>query len=62
MNERSYRRLLWGLAFLGLLLDQGSKYLVFHVLYNHGEGERRPLISRGLRPADAVHVEAGRPR
>jgi lipoprotein signal peptidase len=44
MSERSFRGLLWGLALLGLLLDQGSKYLVFHQLYNHGEGDRRPLI------------------
>jgi lipoprotein signal peptidase len=29
MPERSYRVVLWSLAFLGLLLDQGSKYGVF---------------------------------
>lgn len=44
MSQRSYRGLLWGLALVGLLLDQGSKYLVFHQLYNHGQGDRRPLI------------------
>jgi lipoprotein signal peptidase len=29
MPERSYRVVLWSLAFIGLLLDQGSKYGVF---------------------------------
>jgi signal peptidase II len=33
MPERSYRVVLWGLALLGLLLDQGSKYGVFSWLH-----------------------------
>jgi lipoprotein signal peptidase len=33
MPERSYRIVLWSLAFLGLLLDQGSKYGVFAWLH-----------------------------
>jgi signal peptidase II len=33
MPERSYRVVLWSLAFLGLLLDQGSKYGVFAWLH-----------------------------
>jgi lipoprotein signal peptidase len=39
MTQRSYRGLLWSLAVLGLLLDQGSKYGVFRWLYTpHNEG------------------------
>jgi lipoprotein signal peptidase len=34
-TERSFRGLLWGLALLGLLLDQGTKYTVFAWLYQH---------------------------
>lgn len=37
MPERSYRALLWTLALTGLLLDQGTKYGVFHWL-SGGEG------------------------
>ncbi len=33
MTERSYRRLFWGLALLGALVDQGTKYGIFHWLY-----------------------------
>ncbi|HEV3257611.1 MAG TPA: signal peptidase II [Gemmataceae bacterium] len=33
MTERSYRGLLWGLALLGTVLDQISKYSVFKWLY-----------------------------
>jgi lipoprotein signal peptidase len=44
MNERTYRGLLWSLALVGLLLDQGSKYLVFHWLYNDGRGGESALI------------------
>jgi signal peptidase II len=36
--ERSYRGLLWGLALIGLVLDQSSKYLIFRWLYNGGQG------------------------
>jgi len=43
-EERSYRRLLWSLALLGLVLDQASKYLVFRSLYNDGQGGDSPLI------------------
>jgi lipoprotein signal peptidase len=44
MSERSYRGLLWGLALAGLLLDQSSKYLVFHRLYNGGQGGEHTLV------------------
>lgn len=33
-TERSFRGLFWALALTGLLLDQASKYAVFHLLYN----------------------------
>jgi lipoprotein signal peptidase len=42
--ERSFRLLLLSLALFGLLLDQGSKYFVFHWLYNDGEGGRAAII------------------
>jgi len=44
MTERSYRGVLWGLALLGALLDQGSKYSIFAMLYNNGEGGEHALI------------------
>ncbi|MBL8795840.1 MAG: signal peptidase II [Planctomycetia bacterium] len=44
MTERSYRGWLWALALLGLLADQGTKYGVFHWLYNNGEGGERAII------------------
>jgi lipoprotein signal peptidase len=42
MPERSYRVVMWSLAFLGLLLDQGSKYGVFAWL--HGVESRTYAI------------------
>jgi lipoprotein signal peptidase len=44
MPERSYRKLFWGLAATGLVLDQVSKYGVFRWLYNDGDGEVRPVV------------------
>lgn len=44
MTERSYRGLLWTLALVGLLADQGTKYGVFHWLYNDGKGGERAII------------------
>jgi signal peptidase II len=42
MAERSYRRLLWGLALVGVTLDIGSKYAVFHWLYaEHRQADHR---------------------
>jgi lipoprotein signal peptidase len=43
-TDRSFRGLLLSLALFGLLLDQGSKYLVFHWLYNGGDGGRATII------------------
>jgi lipoprotein signal peptidase len=40
----SYRSLLWGLALVGLLLDQTSKYLVFHWQYNDGQGGQYTVV------------------
>jgi signal peptidase II len=40
----SYRSLLWGLAFLGLLLDQTTKYVVFHWQYNNGQGGQYTVV------------------
>jgi lipoprotein signal peptidase len=44
MAERSYRKLFWGLAAAGLVLDQVSKYGVFRWLYNGGAGARREYL------------------
>lgn len=41
---RSYRTLLWGLALVGALLDQGSKYWVFDWLYNNGQGASFEIV------------------
>jgi lipoprotein signal peptidase len=41
---RSFRRLFWTLALLGLALDLFSKYAVFAWLYNDGNGGRATLI------------------
>jgi lipoprotein signal peptidase len=41
MTERSYRWLFWGLAIVGLLADQASKYLVFHLLYETNQQSER---------------------
>jgi signal peptidase II len=42
--ERSYRWLFWVLVLLGLVFDQGSKYLVFRWLYNDGLGGYYALL------------------
>jgi signal peptidase II len=44
MVQRSYRGLLWGLALLGLTLDQSSKYGIFRWLYNDGLDDQREVI------------------
>jgi lipoprotein signal peptidase len=40
----SYRTLFWGLAALGVVADQVSKYRVFHWLYNDGWGGQYEII------------------
>ncbi|HEX5270725.1 MAG TPA: signal peptidase II [Gemmataceae bacterium] len=44
MAERSYRKLFWGLAAAGLVLDQATKYGVFRWLYNGGAGDEREVV------------------
>ncbi len=43
-KERSFRGLLWTLALIGALADLGTKYAVFALLYNQGEGGARPIV------------------
>lgn len=42
--ERSYRWLFWTMAFLGLFIDQGSKYWAFTALYNEGRGGEYVIV------------------
>jgi lipoprotein signal peptidase len=49
MAERSYRGLFWALALVGLVLDQGSKYGVFHWLRNEGTGGEFSVVDRAFR-------------
>ncbi len=44
MAERSYRKLFWGLAATGLVLDQVTKYGIFRWLYNDGYGAERAVV------------------
>jgi lipoprotein signal peptidase len=44
MAERSYRKLFWGLAAVGLVADQASKYGMFRWLYNGGQGDDRAVV------------------
>ncbi len=44
MAERSFRKLFWGLAAAGLVLDQATKYGVFRWLYNAGAGDQRAVV------------------
>jgi lipoprotein signal peptidase len=44
MAERSYRKLFWGLAAAGLVLDQVSKYGVFRWLYTGGDSNEYALV------------------
>jgi lipoprotein signal peptidase len=45
MAERSYRWLLWTLVLVGFTLDQGSKYVVFRVLYNEGKDGQYVIVN-----------------
>jgi lipoprotein signal peptidase len=44
MAERSYRKLFWGLAAVGLVADLATKYGAFRWLYNGGLGARREYV------------------
>jgi signal peptidase II len=48
MIQRNYRGLLWGLAVVGLLLDQGTKYGMFRWLYTPTHESRREVFGRGF--------------
>src|SRR5262245_35193884 len=41
---RSYTWLFWGVAVLGLAIDQGSKYVIFTHLYNDGQGGKIEIV------------------
>jgi len=45
MTERSYRKLFWGLAAVGFVADQVSKYSVFRWLYNGGDRGNASVVS-----------------
>jgi len=47
--ERSYRWVFWSLALIGFTLDQASKYIVFHQLYNNGQGGKVELLEGKFR-------------
>lgn len=49
MKARSYVGLFWLLALVGAGLDLGSKYFVFHWLYNNGQGDQRELVPGAFR-------------
>jgi lipoprotein signal peptidase len=49
MKERSYAGLFWLLALAGAALDLGSKYGVFHWLYNDGRGGYREVVPGAFR-------------
>jgi lipoprotein signal peptidase len=62
MNDKSYRRLFWALALLGVLTDQATKYGVFAWLRNDGFGSSRVVVpgyfnleARYLHDGSAVH-------
>ena len=48
MTERSYRKLFWGLAAVGFVADQVSKYSVFRWLYNGEDGPRGSSLIPGV--------------
>jgi lipoprotein signal peptidase len=48
MTHRSYRGLLWTLAVLGLLLDQGTKYGMFRWLYAPTYERRHEVFGKGF--------------
>ena len=45
----SYLWLFWMLTVCGLMLDLGSKYIIFAALYNNGAGGEYPLIPEAFR-------------
>ncbi len=49
MIQRSFRGLLWGLALLGFLADQGTKYGMFRWLYSPSLEGRREVVPGAFR-------------
>jgi signal peptidase II len=49
MTQRSFRGLLWGLAIVGFLADQGTKYGMFRCLYSPSLEGRREVIPGAFR-------------
>ncbi len=48
-QQNSYTWLFWMLATCGLILDLGSKYIIFGALYNKGQGAHYTLIPHAFR-------------
>src|SRR5205823_1507725 len=64
-TQRSYRGLLWTLAVVGLLLDQGTKYGMFRWLYRpslEGKYEVVPGAFRLIVQFTGEPITAGGPR
>lgn len=65
MSERSYSRLFWTLALVGLVFDLGSKYAVFAWLYDGNLEGKRTLIPGAFQlvahytPEGKPHVNPG---
>ena len=55
MNERSYRKYVWILAFLGLVLDQSTKYGVFAWLGAKDDQQYRSQVVPGVFELVAQH-------
>jgi signal peptidase II len=49
MTQRSFRGLLWGLAVIGFLADQGTKYGMFRWLYSPSLEGRREVVPGAFR-------------
>lgn len=49
MTQRSFRGLLWGLAAIGFLADQGTKYGMFRYLYSPTLEGRREVVPGAFR-------------
>lgn len=48
-NNRSFRKMLWMLAALGLAMDLGTKYVVFNWLSNEGRGGEHVVVPGAFR-------------
>src|SRR5947209_15665510 len=57
MASPTYRWLFWCLALVGLVLDQGSKYGVFHWLYNPAAGGEQEVVPGAFRLVTQFQAE-----